>query len=202
MIIYGLYDPRDGALRYVGQTYQTMPRRLSGHLCTARNHKGPRHVVHWIRSLLVLGLKPQIRLIVTASTPEQLNALEVQVIREALASGARLTNHDTGGRGAPGRPMSPEHRARLHNPEVWSKISATRKGQPSPRKGVVVSDEVRARMKASKQGVVMPLRRPDVSLGQIKYLRGKGMSIRKMAEVLAVSTTTIKDRVRTLKGSA
>jgi len=32
--IYGLYDPRDEALRYVGQTTRSLKKRLQEHDCT------------------------------------------------------------------------------------------------------------------------------------------------------------------------
>ena len=51
--IYGLIDPQDYKVRYVGKTSQRMNRRLAHHIGAAkRGHKAP--VYEWIRSLLPL----------------------------------------------------------------------------------------------------------------------------------------------------
>lgn len=56
MQIYGLTDPRSGALRYVGVTKKPLERRLKEHLRTKENN----HRSHWIRSLLRENIKPEI----------------------------------------------------------------------------------------------------------------------------------------------
>jgi hypothetical protein len=57
-IVYGLFDPRTGELRYVGRTSVGASRRLSAHL-TAAKRKGRRtRVANWVRSLLDVGETP------------------------------------------------------------------------------------------------------------------------------------------------
>lgn len=59
--IYSLSDPRDGVVRYVGQTRAPLWSRLSEHIQTAKRGK-PKHSpkAAWIRELRALGLKPVI----------------------------------------------------------------------------------------------------------------------------------------------
>lgn len=54
--IYGLYDPRDGRLRYVGKTKFSIASRSRDHvrLCPySKSHKN-----NWIASLVSDGLRP------------------------------------------------------------------------------------------------------------------------------------------------
>ena len=56
MQIYGLTDPRDDALRYVGKTEKLLKKRLGVHCASKeKNHRG-----NWIRSLVKEGLVPEI----------------------------------------------------------------------------------------------------------------------------------------------
>jgi GIY-YIG catalytic domain len=57
--IYGLRDPRDGRIRYVGRTRDFFARRLRAH-CTVRSSKHLNRRRNWIESLRRLGLRPQI----------------------------------------------------------------------------------------------------------------------------------------------
>jgi hypothetical protein len=51
--IYALVDPRDGAVRYIGQTTKTVAERLAGHIA----RPAPRVGV-WISELREVGLAP------------------------------------------------------------------------------------------------------------------------------------------------
>jgi len=58
-LIYGLLDPRDKSLRYIGKTHKRRELRLAEHIEDAGLGKGrPLHV--WIRELLEQDLQPQI----------------------------------------------------------------------------------------------------------------------------------------------
>jgi hypothetical protein len=78
-------------------------------------------------------MKPIIRVLCTAYSRTDLDNLEVQNITKAKASGITLLNKTSGGGGRAGQKLSLEHRRKLHNPEVWAKMSATKKGRPSKR---------------------------------------------------------------------
>lgn len=58
-LIYGLLDPRDGTLRYIGKTHKRRELRLAEHLERAQDGD-PRPVYGWIRSLLDAGTQPEI----------------------------------------------------------------------------------------------------------------------------------------------
>lgn len=56
---YGLIDPRNQCLRYIGKTHKRREWRLAEHLEEALNGtKTP--IYHWIRSLLDQGLYPEV----------------------------------------------------------------------------------------------------------------------------------------------
>ena len=55
--VYGLADPRNGELRYIGATEQSLEGRLSGHIGATKD-ASPR--TKWVRELLRQGLRPEI----------------------------------------------------------------------------------------------------------------------------------------------
>lgn len=58
-LIYGLIDPRDRGLRYIGKTHKRREWRLNEHIeCAMENDSRP--VYSWINELLKLGIKPEI----------------------------------------------------------------------------------------------------------------------------------------------
>ena len=57
--IYGLFDPVDGLLRYVGRTRHSLKERLSNH-CAAPSNKRMRR---WIGGLGMLGHRPRIEVL-------------------------------------------------------------------------------------------------------------------------------------------
>lgn len=87
--IYGLTDPRDGRLRYIGQTKQTLKQRLGGHL--GGNRSSPR-VRAWVAELRAAGLRPQIAPIREGVPADGLNAAETDEITRILVAGGTLLN--------------------------------------------------------------------------------------------------------------
>jgi len=89
--IYGLKDPRDGLIYYVGKTIN--PRgRFKNHLdgdCNANK-------TAWIQDLAIRGLKPEMLILATA-TQKTWPALERKWIRDGLEMGWPLTNATSGG---------------------------------------------------------------------------------------------------------
>lgn len=63
--IYGLYDPRNSKIRYIGRTRTSLKRRLGQHLSKARNFYNNSHKENWLRFLLKNGIKPGIVLLTT-----------------------------------------------------------------------------------------------------------------------------------------
>lgn len=58
-LIYGLIDPRDRYLKYIGKTHKRKEWRLMEHIKYARDNNA-RAVYNWIRELLEVGLEPEI----------------------------------------------------------------------------------------------------------------------------------------------
>lgn len=73
--VYGLFDPRDGQLRYVGLHQGRLQKRLNEHLCKAR--KGVKlYVYDWMRSVLKEGLEPEIEILQTCDSIEEMRESE------------------------------------------------------------------------------------------------------------------------------
>lgn len=84
--IYGLVDPRTGAIRYVGRS-DDPELRLKRHCLY---HSNSRKSV-WIQELQALGLQPQLRILENVAQDEALRR-EVEWIRKLFDEGAELTN--------------------------------------------------------------------------------------------------------------
>lgn len=89
--IYALRDPRDGRIRYVGQTGNGLSSRLSGHVSTARAETSGCAKDEWLRVLDGLGLTPSIELLETTPTAAA-NDREAHWIDEARGRGESLLN--------------------------------------------------------------------------------------------------------------
>ncbi len=93
--IYGLCDPRDGQLRYVGQTVN-LHQRLMGHMSDAKTRQNSR--TRWLRELESLQLKPISITIETIETADhaEVNSRERYWIRWNIKEGKRLLNDGKG----------------------------------------------------------------------------------------------------------
>jgi hypothetical protein len=58
-LIYGLIDPRDLCLRYIGKTHKRREIRLAEHIEEALSG-GSRPVHLWIREVIALGIHPEV----------------------------------------------------------------------------------------------------------------------------------------------
>jgi group I intron endonuclease len=131
-IVYGLYDPRTSALRYIGKS-ESGESRLLRHLNPKTLNTEKTHKSNWIKSLIKLGLKPYLQVLYTASEFEDLSKLEISFIAKHKASGDNLTNQTNGGEGMLG----------------FSPTEETRKKISSSKLGIFASAEVRAKMSIS-----------------------------------------------------
>lgn len=127
--IYVLVDPRDGDLRYVGQTRNALSRRLRDHLADKR----PCHRTNWIQLLVRIGLRPIIR-IVQHVTQDEANDAERYWISWFKSENCRLVNSTDGGDG-------------VYNPtnDVRAKISDSNKRRKA-------TDVTRAKMREAHLG--------------------------------------------------
>ena len=228
-IVYGLYDPRDGALRYIGQTTRPVKVRVQAHL-TSHSLKESRHVTRWLRILMDLDLKPNVRQLGEACSREELDQLEVRLIREAREEGASLTNIVEGGAGRSGYKVSPETKLKvslkmaghLVSERTRSKISEANKGRPSKlkgykhsqetilkyiecHKGVRPSPEARERMSKSHKGLLAESKHPnyrqDLSTDYILDRLSGGLSRIQVANELGISVRLVSRRVEQARRS-
>jgi hypothetical protein len=98
--IYGLVDPRDFRVRYVGRTASGLPKRLGQHLApTKLRRQTP--LTAWLCELIALDNKPYINLLTTVA-----DALwreeEARVIAAMRETGHDLLNTHPGGTGTDG----------------------------------------------------------------------------------------------------
>jgi hypothetical protein len=95
-VIYGLADPRDGNVRYVGYTHNPN-QRLQGHI--KHTSKQDTHPGRWLKNLKLQGLRPAMCILeyIYGGIAAR-DAAEIKWINGPWRSG--LTNHALGGRGA------------------------------------------------------------------------------------------------------
>jgi hypothetical protein len=119
-LVYGLVDPRDGELRYIGQSSKAMGRPQEHWNSWSLSLRDCCH--RWVGSLVRLGLKPGVVVLGSLDVPEgtpkdrvreSLDDLERDRIAFCRAAGCRLTNMTDGGGGSLGRVVSEETRRRL-----------------------------------------------------------------------------------------
>lgn len=123
-LVYGLFDPFTGELRYIGKSSNGMYRPKQ-HLSKSFLSKKT-HLYNWINKVIKNGGEPEIK-ILARCTKKNLADKEIELIAKAKSEGARLTNMTDGGEGAFGRKMSEEGRKR---------ISLAHKGKKLPREHV------------------------------------------------------------------
>lgn len=122
-IIYGLADPRDGMLRYVGWSSNGVERAKARHSAHCRN---------WEKVLETNGLKKQIVILqefpglTDNEANETMGRLETGWISYFKKLGFKLTNVTSGGEGTVGRKLSEASRR---------KLSESRKGSGNPMYG-------------------------------------------------------------------
>lgn len=121
-IIYGLVDPRNDELRYIGKS-QYGQYRLASHLAPSTLKKERTHKSNWIKSLLKLGLKPLFVVLKEASDNDDLCLLEIETIKFYKNLGVKLTNLTLGGEGWLGHTHTEEVRKKLSKQKTGIKMS-------------------------------------------------------------------------------
>ncbi len=127
VFIYSLTDPRTGEIRYVGKAMDVNI-RYSRHLQT----RDKSHKTNWIKSLLKLGLKPEMEILESfyCSDDNDWQESERWWISYLRFIGCNLTNMDLGGTNG-----------KKHSAETRAKIGVKHKG-----KTVVITDSTRAKI--------------------------------------------------------
>lgn len=134
--IYVLKDPRNGKIRYVGKTVQSLKSRLYHHL----KAKNKSHKNSWIKSLTNNNLEPIIQLVDEIDYCEDWKWLECYWIAQFKSWGFNLTNMTDGGDGNNNQVFSKEAilkranaiRGKKRPKEVRDKISKSKMGNKLP----------------------------------------------------------------------
>lgn len=142
--IYGLRDPRDDVVCYVGRTCSALEKRLHNHIRSAVVYgQGPK--AQWILELIAEGKVPSIQLIRTARSLERarlVEALEILKCAEAHRDRCLNVQHSKPRR----KPLNPQQLAKrrsdfmrgnqnarglVHTPEAKRRIAEANSGERS-----------------------------------------------------------------------
>jgi hypothetical protein len=148
-IIYGLTDPRDGDIRYIGKSTKGLKRPREHGKKGRSNAK----CKNWLSCLAKCNLQYGIKILEYCATIEELNYAEKNWIKKGREYGWNLTNLTDGGEGAPGCVKSAATRQKL------SKAATERQADPEIRErirqrllGHKVSDETKEKIRWSLTG--------------------------------------------------
>lgn len=156
-LIYGLIDPRNGYLRYVGKSATGMVRtRHHGLPCFLKRDKG--HKGAWIRQLQKEGLTYEVLVIEEFDSEAPLAEAEMWNIAYFKSLGCDLVNLTAGGEGASGY---------RHTAECKLRMSALSKGRPSGMKGKKHSEASKLKTSLSKIGTVSKFKGVPASLKDV-----------------------------------
>jgi hypothetical protein len=111
-LVYGLFDPENGELRYVGKPTTGLKRPRAQHNRALKGREGAGHKSNWIRSLACRGLRYDIQVIQRVNAAELARA-EMYWIRFFRDQGCRLTNCTAGGEGQWGVVFPAERRLKI-----------------------------------------------------------------------------------------
>lgn len=95
--IYGLVDPRDGLVKYIGYTGKPIRKRLRTHIRTSITYNKT-HKQKWIRKLIKLGLEPTIKTLKVVKQGD-CKEWEKRYIKGYKDFGFKLVNGTEGGDG-------------------------------------------------------------------------------------------------------
>lgn len=179
-LIYGLFDPRNGELRYIGKSCSGLTRPKIHGRPKNLSQDTNKHKVYWISQLALEGLKPEIFVLEEFDNKKYLGEEEQFYIAYFKGLGCRLVNLTRGGDGAPGyrhtfsalikmkgRKVSKEARDEMsrvrkgrtpwmkgkrHTQDTLVRISESKKGVPSPKKGTKASEETCRKISEAKKG--------------------------------------------------
>jgi len=128
-MIYGLVDPRDGQLRYVGKSSNGLSRPRT-HWKNTRLRESRDHCHNWIRNVLLSGRVPDVVVIqdICENDSDILNDSEVFWISYFRKMGCHLTNMSDGGEGQNGF---------RHSHETREKMRLSHTGKSSGAKGKI-----------------------------------------------------------------
>ena len=195
-LIYSLADPRTGEIRYIGQSSRGLARARQHLLPSSLRRGAHTYKVHWIKSLLTLGLKPVIGVVEELRGREGLDEAERRWIFVMRLMGFRLVNATEGGGGVRGCKVSLETRAKIakihtgmkHSPETRARMSEMKRKEN-------LSPETLAKMSESHLGQKQS---PETRVRKAAALRGR----KRPPEVVAKIAASNRGKRRTAEERA
>lgn len=148
--IYGLFDPRDSSLRYIGKSINP-ERRLYEHVLESLREAGNSSFrVGWIKHLLSIGLEPELEILEECDETNWQQA-EIDWIAECKANGLQLVNLTPGGE-------SPPRWDEMCDPvAARQKLKESRRKRTPPNLGKKWSDEYKKKMSQALSGSNNPM---------------------------------------------
>lgn len=157
-IIYGLVDPRDNRVRYVGKSTSGFTRPKKHTNPSRLKSDGCWHKTNWVNELISLNLKPQIIVLETHNDESTLNHAEKWNIVYYRSLGFDLTNLTDGGDGVSGWKPTAETREKMSRAARGKIVSAETRAKFSKiHSGKVVSEKTRAKLRANRLGKTTPV---------------------------------------------
>jgi len=139
VFIYGLFDPRNLELRYIGRTKHPTYIRISQHVHEAKKNNTT-HKDRWVNQLLLEGLRPSVE-ILEECTEDNWSEIEQVWIAECKRFGLNLVNGTNGGDGLRVDSLTPEHREKIRIANTGKRYF-----------GRIASDETRLKMSMARRG--------------------------------------------------
>lgn len=116
--LYALVDPRDGAVRYIGQTTKTITERLAGHIANPVPRVGK-----WISELSQAGLAPLPVALREGIPVLELLAVEKEEITRRIAAGEKLLNSTVTAAGREILARRAEEDRIAHERQTWRDVA-------------------------------------------------------------------------------
>lgn len=135
-LIYGLFDPRNGELRYVGKSSSGLKRPKEHWKPSALGSGRNRWKISWLQQVLEAGSEPEVAVLESLENSDRLSEAEQWHIAYWRSLGCRLTNLTSGGEGTSGYVVSVETREKHRRNASGKKASReTREKMSSCRAG-------------------------------------------------------------------
>jgi len=148
--IYGLVDPRNGSIRYVGKADDPERRLFEHSTCKAAGHKR-----NWIALLKRMGLKPQLVYLcrVHHDKWEEMEKFQIAFFR---SRGMADLNYTDGGDGVAGYKFTEEDKLKISNGVIGRRFTEDHKRKiGAANMGRVVTTETRAKISKAMAGRVL-----------------------------------------------
>lgn len=199
-LVYGLRDPATGHLRYIGKSTSGLTRpRQHLNICCLNREKS--YKANWIRSLIRIGLLPEIVVIQSSVDSSILSDCERFWIVYFRGMGCPLTNLTDGGDGPFGRLVSEHERSlksrmfRGRTPALSTRLAVVKAN--AERKGVwhPVKNELHKRALSKARGF-----RPIVELTTGRVFQTRAEAARELGVNAGNIGSILKGRLKSTKG--